>query len=102
MPSDWRTRAIEYNGQGCPGVTALVPHQDDIALAKLVAWRDKDRDWLAVGIRYRILSLQAMLDRLDRMPSEDDMAGVPAIAELVRRNREPGRYVQGDDHEDLP
>jgi hypothetical protein len=46
MPSDWPTRAIKYSPQDAPGVTAILPDVNDIALSKLVAWREKDIDWL--------------------------------------------------------
>ncbi|MFX7548846.1 DUF6036 family nucleotidyltransferase, partial [Acinetobacter baumannii] len=64
MPRDWQDRAIEYHGPDCPGVTAIVPEENDIALAKLVAWREKDRIWLAHGLNAGILHLETMADRL--------------------------------------
>jgi hypothetical protein len=48
MPLDWRMRAIEYcvpDG----GAVAICPSADDIAVAKLCAGREKDRDWLRVA-----------------------------------------------------
>jgi hypothetical protein len=49
MPSDWMDRSIEYLGAECPGVVAVVPEENDVALAKLAAWRDKDQSWLNEG-----------------------------------------------------
>lgn len=37
MPSDWLSRAIKYKPSEAPGVTAILPDVNDIALAKLVA-----------------------------------------------------------------
>ena len=54
MPLDWMTRASKYSSPGCPGVTAIVPEENDLALAKLVAWREKDIDWLRTGVAHRI------------------------------------------------
>ena len=71
MPSDWMDRAIRYSSPACPGVTAIVPEENDLALAKLVAWRQKDIDWLRAGVRHHILSLNEMELRLDRMPPWD-------------------------------
>ena len=34
MPLDWMTRASKYSSPGCPGVTAIVPEENDLALAK--------------------------------------------------------------------
>jgi hypothetical protein len=80
MPTDWQLRASRYNGTECPGVTAIVPEQNDVALAKLVAWREKDTEWLKSGLRAKLFSLDAMRSRLERMPE-----GAPAFDEMVRR-----------------
>src|SRR6476620_29997 len=76
MPNDWTDRAIESYGEGCPGVVAVVPEENDLALAKLSAWRDKDQAWLRDGVRAGVLSLQQMASRLDRMP-EPNVEGNP-------------------------
>ncbi len=82
MPLDWEARTQSYQGSGCPGITAIVPDVDDVALAKVVAWRDKDKDWLTSGIRAQLFSLDRMAMRLDRMPE-----AAPSAAELVQRLR---------------
>lgn len=63
------TRAVKYNPPDAPGVTAILPDANDIALAKLVAWREKDIDWLEIGIQAGVLSLDVMKGRLASMPS---------------------------------
>ncbi|WP_348270939.1 DUF6036 family nucleotidyltransferase [Methylobacterium sp. ARG-1] len=65
---------------GCPGVTTIVPDPDDLALSKVVAWRDKDRDWLRSGIRAKLFSLETMAAPLVRMPDR-----VPERHEMMRR-----------------
>ena len=70
MPTDWLTRAVRYNPPEAPGVTAILPDVNDIALAKLVAWREKDIDWLESGIKSGILSLDLMRERSISMPPE--------------------------------
>jgi hypothetical protein len=47
LPSDWRSRAKTYSSPATGGVTALVPHPNDLALAKLCAGREKDMEWLS-------------------------------------------------------
>jgi hypothetical protein len=85
MPSDWMDRATKYSSPACEGVTAIVPDENDLALAKLVAWREKDIDWLRAGVVHRILSLDVMESRLDRMPPGDPASGNPGIKELRER-----------------
>ena len=60
MPRDWRSRAIEYRGAEAPGVTAICPDPDDVALAKLCAWREKDIAWLRDAVGAGIVSLDGM------------------------------------------
>jgi len=87
MPSDWKERAIEYLGAECPGVVATVPEENDVALAKLAAWRDKDQSWLNEGIRSGILSLEHMASRLSRMPPPNADGNPPAVQVLRERLR---------------
>lgn len=87
MPTDWTERAIEYHGDECPGVAAIVPEENDLALAKLAAWRDKDRLWLTEGVRAGILSLSQMADRLGRMPPTNAEGNPPAREILLERLR---------------
>jgi Nucleotidyltransferase of unknown function (DUF6036) len=85
MPNDWQARAVEYRGAGAPDVAAIVPEENDVALAKLAAWRDKDQDWLARGVNYGVLSLKAMVTRLDRMPEANPERGSPTREILTER-----------------
>jgi hypothetical protein len=50
MPMDWRNRAVEYVVP-TGGAVAICPSADDIAVAKLCAAREKDRDWLRAAFR---------------------------------------------------
>ncbi|QCI67582.1 DUF6036 family nucleotidyltransferase [Phreatobacter stygius] len=96
MPRDWQDRAIEYHGPDCPGVIAIVPEENDIALAKLVAWREKDQVWLIHGLNAGILHLQTMADRLNQLPDTDPDRGVPPRGELERRLRQLGATCKID------
>jgi len=87
MPIDWKTRAIEYAGAECPGVVAVVPEENDVALAKLAAWREKDQSWLDEGVKARVLSLEKMANRLDRMPQPNAEGNPPARDILSERLR---------------
>lgn len=50
VPLDWRSRAVEYvTPDGL--ATAVCPSADDIAVAKLFAWREKDQAWLREAFR---------------------------------------------------
>jgi hypothetical protein len=80
MPLDWRTRATEYKTPDGLA-TAICPSADDIAVAKLCAWREKDHAWLREGLRSGIVkagSVAALLQT--QLPAE-----APKSDELARR-----------------
>jgi Nucleotidyltransferase of unknown function (DUF6036) len=80
MPADWETRAKVVENLGIPEVTVLVPDINDIAIAKMFAWREKDREWLKAGVRSKILTPLLMQARLPLLAVHD----VP-MSELERR-----------------
>jgi hypothetical protein len=82
MPADWRLRATEYTPPD-GSVTAVCPSADDIAIAKLTAWRDKDRDWLHDAVRSGIVKLAT----IERLLQAGLPIGTPDAAELERRLR---------------
>jgi hypothetical protein len=81
LPTGWRSRATEYRSPAAPDVVALCPDMDDIALAKLCAWREKDRDWLAEGARAGLIAPARMRGRLEEL----DDPRAPPRPELERR-----------------
>ena len=87
MPADWLARAKFVEGLGIEGVVVRVPDINDIALAKMMAWREKDRDWLQAGVRVKILDPRKMRERLALLPETD----VPA-SEIERRTTAVAAY----------
>lgn len=69
LPSDWKTRARQYQSASTNGVSALVPHPDDIAVSKLCAGRDKDLEWLAVASRHDLVNLELLATRFEKLPA---------------------------------
>jgi Nucleotidyltransferase of unknown function (DUF6036) len=85
MPSNWTERASKYESSESPNVLAIVPEENDIALAKLVAWREKDIRWLKDGVAAGVLSTTKMSARLTLMPEADPDAGMPGLQILRDR-----------------
>lgn len=80
MPLDWRTRTAEYvTPDGL--ATAICPSAEDIAIAMLCAWREKDQAWLREAFRSSIAksAKTAALLRTN-LPAE-----APPLDELERR-----------------
>lgn len=82
MPTDWRRRAIKYSIPGTAGATVLVPDANDIAIAKLCAWRLKDREWLLEAVALNLIDLERMSDRLVDVAEGN---GLPDFGERNRR-----------------
>jgi hypothetical protein len=80
MPTDWRARATEHVVSG-GGSVAICPSADDIAVAKLCAWREKDRDWLLVAFQAGIANATRVAALLRTALPET----APAVNELERR-----------------
>jgi hypothetical protein len=82
MPTDWRGRAQQVDVQIQHGVTVLIPDPNDIAVAKLCAWREKDRLWLDEAICLRIIDLNTIRARLAHVIKN---TGTPDLEERLRR-----------------
>jgi hypothetical protein len=80
MPLDWRQRATEYTTHDGLA-TALCPSAEDIAVAKLCAWRDKDQVWLREAFRSGVAKAPEAAKLLHGELPEI----APAIDELMRR-----------------
>jgi hypothetical protein len=80
MPLDWRNRAVEYvTPDGL--ATAVCPSADDIAIAKLCAWREKDQAWLREAFNSGI----ARRERVGVLLRTELPTEAPAPDELARR-----------------
>lgn len=80
MPADWRSRAREYATPDGAAV-ALCPSGEDIAIAKLCAWREKGQAWLREAFRCSVAKPAAVAALL-RTPLPE---AAPPLEELTRR-----------------
>jgi hypothetical protein len=80
MPQDWRSRAVTYTTAD-KTARALCPSADDIAVAKMCAWREKDVAWLEEAFTSRIARIEQVESLLGHgLPPE-----APDEMELRRR-----------------
>lgn len=82
MPTDWKGRAKRVDISSDDGITVLIPDPNDIAIAKLCAWREKDRQWLEEGLRLKILDKAKIRQRLNSVIGNKD---TPDLIERLRR-----------------
>lgn len=90
MPSDWRDRASTSALRSDPSIRVVVPELNDVALSKMIAWREKDVGWLEDATMLGRLDPVAMAARIDRMPLH--RVEIPS-EELNRRLQVLGRYA---------
>jgi hypothetical protein len=88
MPTDWQSRARQVAVAGVEGIQILVPDINDIALSKMIAWREKDQDWLKAGVRSLILKPRAMRERIAMLPPVETQQ-----SEILRRMDSVAAYA---------
>lgn len=80
LPKDWEERAITFQTDG--GTTAICPEIHDLAIAKLMAGRSKDLEWLAEGLKAKLIAtdrLTPLLAAVDATQEERDLASARIV-----------------------
>jgi hypothetical protein len=67
LPRSWRERAILVQSDATMGVRGICPHPSDLAVSKLAAGREKDREFVAALLRHRIVTLAEIEARLSEL-----------------------------------
>jgi len=74
LPEGWENRTIpvshEYRTRGCIG-HCLEAH--DLAASKLVAYREKDREFVTILLNERLIAGTTLLHRITQLPVEEDV-----------------------------
>lgn len=70
LPARWLERAVTVHGPATGGVTGVCPHPSDLAISKLAAGREKDRDFVRALIRYGIVSVDELRARLEELDAD--------------------------------
>jgi hypothetical protein len=70
LPSAWRERALTIQTPATGGVKAICPEPHDLAISKLVAWRDKDREYVRALLAHGIISLDELRSRAAELEPE--------------------------------
>ena len=64
LPEGWRDRLIPYLNRNTNGITGLCLERHDLCVAKLVANRDKDREFVGALLRAGIVEPAVILSRM--------------------------------------
>jgi hypothetical protein len=69
LPARWRDRAITIRTPSTGGVTGICPHPSDLAVSKLAAWREKDREFVRALVQHGIVTIDELRMRLSELES---------------------------------
>ena len=72
LPAGWQERLVVVSNANTRGARGLCLEPHDLAIAKYVAGREKDRVFLAAAIRHRLLRQETLLERLGETPIDQD------------------------------
>lgn len=86
LPEGWRDRLVAVRNDNTRGVTGLCLEPHDLAVAKLVAGREKDLGFLTAMLRHGLLHDATMRARIAGLPP-----GAGEGADLLERWRRLGR-----------
>jgi hypothetical protein len=72
LPRGWEGRATKVQNENTRGHTGWCVEGHDLAASKLVAFREKDRDFVRVLIEEGIVTVNKLLARINLLPRSED------------------------------
>ncbi len=78
LPEGWKERLIVIRSENTRGARGLCLEVHDLLVAKAIAGRDKDLDFLHEAAKHRMANLEVLLQRLSTVTT------VPAVREQAR------------------
>jgi hypothetical protein len=81
LPDGWQGRAIAVRNDNTRNTTGWCVEAHDLAVSKLVAFRDKDRDFVRVLILENLIKPRKLLLRLRQLPDHPRVTG--QLLELI-------------------
>jgi hypothetical protein len=73
LPEAWRTRTIAVCNENTRNTTGLCVEAHDLAVSKLVAYRDKDKRFVRVLILENLIDPTTLLIRLRQLPNHEQV-----------------------------
>ncbi|MFN2565626.1 MAG: DUF6036 family nucleotidyltransferase [Gemmatimonadaceae bacterium] len=71
LPEGWQRRAIAVRNANTNGATGWCVEAHDLAVSKLVAWRDKDRDFVRILLAEELVQPRTLLLRISQLPRHE-------------------------------
>lgn len=64
LPEGWKDRLVEINNDNTGGVTGWCLDTNDLAISKLMAFREKDREFVKAMVNHDLVDPQIIQDRI--------------------------------------
>mgnify|MGYP000111894827 CR=1 FL=1 len=71
LPTGWKRRAIRVRNENTNQYTGWCVEAHDLAASKLVAWREKDRDFVRVLLAEELVNGRRLLLRIGQLPKHE-------------------------------
>ena len=84
MPQGWEQRLVPFHNANTRGVTALCLAPLDLASSKLVAGRDKDKEFVTEMLRHQLIGEQSHMGRIALFDEAEQRRIALENLELVR------------------
>ena len=81
LPIGWEKRAIAVRNENTRNSTGWCTEAHDLAVSKLVAFRDKDRDFVRILLLDNLIKPRKLLLRLSQLPKHSRVT--PELMELI-------------------
>ena len=75
LPSGWQDRLIPFESPATRGAIGLCLEPNDLAVAKLVAGREKDLDCVGMLLRFSLVSQYTLRERIEGTPLAAELRG---------------------------
>ena len=85
LPRGWQDRTTIMKVPGNEGATITIIGAEDLAVAKIAAWREKDREWLGTCLNMRLVKAEKIPALLAEVAQEDLERFALSHQELARR-----------------
>jgi hypothetical protein len=83
LPDGWEERTIEVRNDNTRNTTGWCLEAHDLAVSKLVAFREKDREFVRVLLRENLIQRDTLVERLRQLPQIPRLT--PQLLEAIER-----------------
>jgi hypothetical protein len=83
LPSGWQNRLVKLTSPNTNGAVGWCIEVHDLAVSKLVAGRDKDKEFVSALLRHNLVSRNTLRQRIDLIEDMDTRSHVRSIFQVL-------------------